>query len=108
MRVTYRFTEGENATFSTKQLHTRCSLNDIYDIFEGPVRARVFSDMDSGHNVNHNEVVLLEEKTEETFLVVKRVDGVEAVGDPIAVPLGHSSVQVSITEPLPHVVHMWE
>jgi hypothetical protein len=102
----YKFTEGDNVKFSTRRIHTNCRLNDIYEIFEGPVRACVYSD--DGHNVSHNEVVLLEEKTEETFLVVKRVDGVEAVGDPIAVPLGHSSVQVSITEPLPHVVHMWE
>ena len=99
----YKFTEGENVTFSTRQIHTKCSLNDIYEIFEGPVRACVSSD--DGHDVSHNEVVLLEEKTKETFLMVKRVDGVEAVGDPIAIPLGHSSLQVSITKPLPHVVH---
>ena len=92
MGVTYRFTQGVDVTFSTKQLDTRCNLAEIYDIFEGPVRARVFCK--GGEDLKQNDLVVFEEKGEENFLVAKTVEGEGRSKGVISIPVNHS-VQVS-------------
>ena len=94
MGVTYRFTQGQNATFSTKQLHTGCNLNEIYDIFEGPARARVFCK--GGEDLKQNDLVVFEEKGDEDFLVAKTVEGDGTSKGVISIPVNHS-IQVSTT-----------
>jgi hypothetical protein len=93
--VTYRFTEGVDVNFSTKQLDTRCNLAEIYDIFEGPVRARVFCK--GGKDLKQNDLVVFEEKGEENFLVATTLEGEGRSKRVISIPVNHSIQVLPVT-----------
>ena len=86
--------EGEDVRFSTRQLDTKCNLVEIYDIFKDPLRARVFCE--GGTQLNHNDVVVFEEKGERTFLVVDTANSQEPSSCVLSIPTDLTGVQVCI------------
>ena len=84
--------EGVDVQFSTRQLDTNCNLAEIYDIFKGPLRARVFCE--GGTQLHHNDVVVFEEKEERTFLVVKILNSQEPSSGVLSIPTDLTGVQV--------------
>ena len=92
--VVHKFIEGEDVQFSTKQVDTKCNLAEIYDIFKGPLRARVFCE--GGTQLNHNDVVVFEEKEERTFLVAKTLNSQEPSSSVFSIPTDLTGVHVCI------------
>ena len=90
--VVHKFVEGEDVQFSTKQLDTKCNLVEIYEIFKGPLRARVFCE--GGPDLNHNDVVVFEEKEERKFIVAKTLNNQEPSSSVLSIPTDLTGVQV--------------
>ena len=94
--------EGEDVLFSTSQLDTKCNLAEIYDIFKGPLRARVFCD--GGPDLKQNDVVVFEEKEERKFLVAKTLNNQKPSSSVLSIPTDLTSVQVCIYVCIPLVL----
>ena len=90
--VVHKFIEGEEVQFSTRQLDTKCNLDKIYDLIKAPLRARVFCD--GGTQLNHNDVVVFEEKDKRTFLVVDTLNNQEPSSNEFSIPTDLTGVQV--------------
>ena len=84
--------EGAVVLFSTRQLDTKCNLGEIYDIFKGSIRARVFCE--GGPDLKENDIVVFEEKGERKFLVAKTVNNQEPSSSVLSIPTDLTSVQV--------------
>ena len=92
--VVHKFIEGEEVQFSTRQLDTKCNLAEIYDIFKGPLRARVLCE--GGPDLKQNEVVVFEKKEDKKFLVAKTLNSQEPSSSVLSIPTDLPGVQVCI------------
>ena len=92
--VVHKFVEGAVVQFSTKQLDTKYNLVKIYEIFKGPLRARVFCE--GGPDLNHNDVVVFEKKEERKFIVAKTLNSQEPSSSVFSIPTDLTGVQVCI------------
>ena len=86
--------EGEDVQFSTRQVDTKCNLAEIYDIFKGPLRARVLCK--GGPDLNQNDVVVFEEKEERKFIVARTLNSQEPSSSVFSIPTDLTGVQVCV------------
>ena len=92
--VVHKFVEGEEVRFSTRQLDTKCNLVEIYDIFKGPLRARIFCE--GGPDLKQNDVIVFEEKEERTFLVARTLNNQEPSRSLLSILTDLTGIQVCI------------
>ena len=93
--VVHKFVEGEDVRFSTRQLDTKCNLAEIYEIFKGPLRARVFCE--GGPDLKQNDVVVFEEKGERKFIVARTLNNQETSSSVFSIPTDLTGVQVCVS-----------
>ena len=100
--VVHKFIEGAVVLFSTRQLDTNCNLVEIYDIFKGSLRARVFCE--GGPDLKQNDIVVFEEKEDRKFIVAKTVNNQEPSSGMLSIPTDLTGVQVCIYVCVPLVL----